>query len=94
MLPLACLGFLRGSNCTHYSSRPDRPPEFRRYLESNEIPGPGIATDDHVALHYIDTRLHEIVSAAPDARAYIIDRDGGVYKERVIQPRFLGAADE
>lgn len=92
MLPLACLGFLAGSNCTHYSSRPDRPAEFRRYLESKDIPGPGIATDDHVALHYVDTALHEVVSADPDARAYVIEREGDAYKERVIQPRLLGSS--
>ncbi len=90
MLPLDCLGFLPGSNCTHYSSRPDRPYEFRHNIARGAIASPGIATDDDVALHYIDTDLHEIVSASPTARAYTVEKDGDRYKETVLVPRFLG----
>ncbi len=73
MLPMDCIGLLAGSACAHYSARPDRAPTFRRMIADAVIPGPGYAADDDVALHFIDTDLHETVSARPDGGAWRLD---------------------
>ena len=87
MLPLDCIGLLRGSACAHYSTRPDRAPTFRRLLADGTLPGPGYAADDDVALHFIGDTLHEAVSAR---------REGGVWRlegdvEIPLPVRFIGA---
>jgi dipeptidase E len=92
MLPLKCLGFLRGSACTHYSSRPDRPAEFRRYLLSGAIAGPGLASEDHVGLHYVGTSLQEVVTAVPGKQAYELEVRAGEIVERPLAARFLGGS--
>ena len=93
LLPLECLGFLKGSNSTHYGARPDRPREFRHNIATGAIPSPGIATDDDVALHYIGEELHEIVTAKLGSTAYKVTRtnDEAGYHEEVLEARYLGA---
>jgi dipeptidase E len=90
LLPLKCTGFLRGSGCTHYDARPDRPEAFRRYLLEGAIAGPGIATDDHVGLHYIGTRLAEVVTAVAGQQAHRLEIVDGRLIETALPARYLG----
>lgn len=86
--PLACLGFLPGSNCPHYDGETHRRPTFQRLLKEGQIK-PGLAADDGVALHFIEQDLHSVVSSRPDAKAY---RVGEGY-EHELEIRFLGKPD-
>lgn len=88
--PLDCLGFLPGSACTHYDARPDRPTTFRALIGDGTLPGPGLATDDFTALHYVGTELREVVSAKKGARAYLIERDGAGHRETPLPARLIG----
>lgn len=90
LLPLSCTGFLRGSACTHYDSRPDRPGRFRHFLQNGDIPGPGIATDNHTALYYRGTQLHEVVTAKPGKQAYRLEVVDGMVTETPLPARLLG----
>ncbi len=69
LTPLRCLGFLAGSNCPHYDVEPERRPSYQQMVAAGTLP-PGIATDDGVALHYVDESLEKVVSAVPNGGAY------------------------
>ena len=86
---LPCLGFLRGSNCPHYDSEPQRRPAFRKLIATGRIPD-GVAADDGVALHYIDSRLARVVSSRPRARGYRVTRSGRRVVQRRLATRYLG----
>jgi|SRR5579872_1166951 len=72
LTPLQCLGFLSGSNCPHYDAEPERRPAFHRLVSERALPA-GIATDDGVALHFVDGVLQTIVSATPTGAAYRVE---------------------
>ncbi|HLL18454.1 MAG TPA: Type 1 glutamine amidotransferase-like domain-containing protein [Rubrivivax sp.] len=74
LMPLQGLGFIAGSASTHYQGRPDRPSCLRQWVGDGTLPGPAIATEDHVALHYVGVELSAIVSARSGAGAYRIER--------------------
>ena len=88
LLPQKCFGFLKGSASTHYDARPDRPEMFTRYLKEGSIVSPGYALDDHTAMHFIDTSLHEIVSAKAGAKARIL-----IVKDGMIDEKFLAVRE-
>lgn len=94
LLPLACTGFLSGAGCTHYDARPDRPAQFRRYLLEGAIPAPGIATDNHTAIHYRGTQLLEVVTAVRGKQAYRLDVRAGAIHETALPARYLGDRGE
>ncbi len=83
------LGFLGGSNCPHYDGEKERRPAYQCMVAAGEI-GPGIAADDGVGLHYVDDRLHAIVTSRPPARAYRVVRDAnGEARETPLEARAL-----
>lgn len=86
--PLACLGFLKGSNCPHYDGEVDRRSAYQRLLESGKIK-PGLAVDDGAAIHFIDEEIRTIVSSRPNAKAYRVYMDGAV-KESELETTYLG----
>lgn len=86
--PLQCLGFLKGSNCPHYDGEADRRPAYQEFIASNKIK-PGIATDDGVALHYIDQEIHKIVRSRPNAKAYKVFYEKEL-KEIQLETEYLG----
>lgn len=86
--PLKCLGFLKGSNCPHYDGELNRRPTYQKLVAKSKIK-PGIATDDGVALHYIDQKLSGIVSSRPNAKAYKVYFDEEI-KEVELKTKFLG----
>jgi dipeptidase E len=87
--PLKCLGFLKGSNCPHYDGEANRKSSYQELVAKGKIKS-GFATDDGVALHYIDQELSKIVSSRPNAKAYKVYFDKTV-KEIEIETKFLGA---
>jgi dipeptidase E len=87
---LNCLGFLQGSNCPHYDGEPLRRPCFNAFV-SEGLMMDGYAADDWVGLHYVGSKLHQIVSAKPNANAYEVRRDGAGSFEKVVKPVLLGA---
>ncbi|MCL6442361.1 MAG: peptidase E [Alicyclobacillus sp.] len=86
---LQCLGFLPGSMCPHYDSEPERRTLFHTLLEQGRIQ-PGFALDDGVALHYIDTTLHAVISSRPNKNAYRLSIQDNEVMEEAMTPVFLG----
>jgi peptidase E len=84
LTPLRCLGFLPGSNCPHYDGERLRRPVYRRMVATGRM-RPGLAADDGAALHFVGTRLADVVSSRPGARAWRVGRSG----ETEIRPRYL-----
>jgi dipeptidase E len=87
--PLECLGFLKGSNCPHYDGEVDRRPSYQNLISFNKIK-PGIATDDGVAIHYIEQEIGKIVSSRPNAKAYKVYYEKQV-EEVELETEFLGS---
>ncbi len=81
---MECLGLLPGSACPHYDGEERRRPRYQE-LVANGLPA-GIAADDGVALHYVGTELHEIVTCRPGTAAYQVRADG----EERLETRELG----
>jgi peptidase E len=69
------LGFLPGSMCPHFDSEPGRRPVYLRLVADGSLP-PGIAADDHCALHFRGIELAEAVSSRAGAGAYRVDAAG------------------
>jgi len=91
--PLAALrdglGLLAGSTCPHYDGEAERRASYHRLIACGELPG-GYALDDGAAAHFIGTRLQEVVSSRPGAKAYRVTRRGGRVLEEVLPVRYLG----
>jgi dipeptidase E len=90
LLPLNCLGFLQGSNCPHYDGEPLRKSCFHRFVSEESMVG-GYAADDWVGLHFVGSKLHQVVSAKPNANAYEVSRNNDGTHEKVISPVLLGS---
>jgi peptidase E len=69
------LGLLAGSFCPHYDSEPGRRPLFTALIAAGQLP-PGIACDDGAGAHFIDDRLHAVVSGLPRSAGYLVGPDG------------------
>ncbi len=81
LTPLACLGFLPGSNCPHYDGEPERRPAYHRLVAEGSLSA-GFAADDGVGLHFRGRRLERIISARAAGRAYRVGlADGAVVEE-------------
>jgi peptidase E len=89
LTPLACLGFLKGSNCPHYDGEPGRRPAYTGYIGGGKMK-PGLAADDGVAFHFVGTELRHVVSSRPEAKGYRVLRRGGTFREEMLAPRYLG----
>jgi dipeptidase E len=83
------LGFVRGACCPHYDSEKERRPALIRLIKRG-FP-PTLALDDGAAAHFVGTRLKEVVSSRPKARAMRIELRRGVVVETTIPVRHLGA---
>jgi len=73
--PLACLGFVSGSCCPHYSGEALRRQTFERMVTEDEIV-PGFAIDDGAALHFVDGVATRVVSGRAGADVYRVERIG------------------
>lgn len=81
---LPCLGILSGSNCPHYDGELERRPAYHKLLLENKISA-GIAIDDHVAVHFVNGKIQEIVKTNPKANAYRVSIQGNTITEEKIE---------
>src|SRR5215831_2284966 len=80
LVSLDCLGFLPGSCCPHYDGEADRRPSYHQLLLDNKII-PGIAIDDGVGVHFIDTEPFRVVTPRENAGAYQVAMVDGQAQE-------------
>jgi peptidase E len=84
------LGLLRGAACPHYDGEPLRQAAFRRMIRRDGTMG--YAADDGAALHFVGSRLREVVSSRPAARAYRLTVRRGKVIETPLPTRVLQRA--
>jgi len=82
------LGFVRGACCPHYDGEKEPRPALIRLIKRG-FP-PTLALDDGAAAHFVGTRLKEVVSSRPKARAMRIELRKGAVVERALTVRYLG----
>ena len=90
--PIQCLGFLKGSHCPHYDGESDRRPAYQNLIATQVIQA-GVAADDGVAVHYIDSEIHQVVSSRPNAKAYAVQLNMEV-EETAIPTVYLAESTE
>ena len=90
LAPLACLGFLPGSNCPHYDGEPERRPAYHRFIKEGRLDA-GYAADDGAALHFIGQELKGVVSSRETARAYSVRKAGDEVEEVALNTIWLGS---
>lgn len=81
------LGFVRGACCPHYDGEKERAPILKRLIKCG-FPAT-LALDDGAAAHFVGTRLVEVVSSRPKARAMRIALVNGAIVEKAIAVRYL-----
>jgi len=82
------LGFLPYSHSPHYDGEPKRRPAYQRMIGDGTLKA-GYAADDLVGLLFHDTKLAEVVSAKPNAKAYWVESVEGNVVETAIEPTIL-----
>jgi peptidase E len=82
------LAFLPYSCGVHYDSEAQRRPLLHKLIGEGTLPD-GYATDDGVALHYVDTTMHTAVSQVPGKRAYHVAKTAAGVEETPIDPELL-----
>jgi dipeptidase E len=90
LAPLACLGFLPGSNCPHYDGEPGRRPAYHHFMQQGDLSA-GYAADDGAALHFIGQELKSVVTSRETARAYSVRLVGSQVEEVVLDTVWLGS---
>ena len=90
LAPLACLGFLPGSNCPHYDGELQRRPAYHRFIKEGKLDA-GYAADDGAALHFVGQELKGAVSSREAARAYSVRRVGTEVEEVALDTVWLGS---
>jgi len=82
------LGFLHGGFCPHYDGETARRPVLLRLAKRGFLPT--LALDDGAAAHFVGTRLKEVVSSRPRARAFRVSSSAGKVIETALAVRYLG----
>jgi len=80
LLPIRCLGFLKGSHCPHYDGEPGRRPTYHRFIQDGSLSA-GYAADDGAALHFIGEEPWKAVSSRPNAKVYRVSWNGDQIEE-------------
>jgi dipeptidase E len=88
LTPMECLGFLKGSNCPDFDIDKNRQPLFDDWISKGEIKD-GLAVDHGVGLHFVDEKLHKVVSANPTAQAFRVTREGNKSVAAALKPELL-----
>ena len=81
------LGFVRGACCPHYDGEKERRPVLMRLIKHG-FPTT-LALDDGAAAHFVGTRLKEVVSSRPKARAMRVALIKGAVVEKALPVRYL-----
>jgi peptidase E len=87
--PVRGMGFLPYSNAVHYEDKPERRAAFVTAI-ADGLPA-GYGTGDGAALHFVGTRLSEVVTSRQNARAYHVTPTGAEVTEIELATRYLGA---
>jgi len=82
------LGLLPYSNGVHYDAHPQRRTLLHELVGNGELPE-GYATDDGVALHYIDENFHKAIADTSDKFAYHVTKTDSGIQEIKIEPELL-----
>jgi hypothetical protein len=64
-------------------------PLFQKLIAEGMLPS-GYATDDGVALHYVDDTLHRVIAETSGKYAYHVARTSTGAEETRIEPELLG----
>ena len=80
---------LQGSHYPHYDGESKRRPAYHQLVLQGNIQA-GYAADDGAALHFMDGRLHKVVSSTRNAQAYHVELEGNSVRETKLTPDFLG----
>lgn len=83
------LGFLKGSNTPHFDGEAERQASYRSKIKSGEMLS-GIACEDSVALHFVDEKLHKVITSVEGKAAYRIEKAGEKLMEESLIPEYLG----
>src|ERR1700685_2510035 len=81
------LGFVRGACCPHYDGEKERRPVLLRLIKRG-FPST-LALDDGAGAHFAGTRLIEVVSSRPKARAIRVELSKGDVIEKALPVRYL-----
>ena len=73
---------------TSAAGEAERRPTLLQMISDGEIED-GIAICDHAAPHYIDGKLHQVVTASPAAKAFYVSRKNGEAHEEEIPTHLL-----
>ncbi len=77
------LGLLPYSNSVHYDTEERRRPLFQKLIADGKLPQ-GYATDDGVGIHYVNDKVHKVVSDTPGKSAYhVVKTDNGVAETKL-----------
>lgn len=67
------LGLIPGSVCPHYHGEPGRAETFRGWIETGQLPGPGLAIDDHAAVVFENFTATSVIAEKPEAHASVVE---------------------
>src|SRR4030095_8752048 len=90
---ISCLGFLKGSFCTHYDKRGELRKAYRKMISSGELEN-GYGVQDGVALHYIGQELKYVISSESEAKAFYVKKSGFRVTEKEIKTADKGILEE
>ena len=84
------LGFLTGSACPHLDGEPRRRPRYVEEVAAGRLPA-GYGIDNGVALHFVGTKLHTVVSEREGGGASLFELIDGAVRETRFDATLLPA---
>jgi dipeptidase E len=91
LLPISCLGFLKGSHCPHYDGEPGRRPAYHRFIQNGSLKA-GYAADDGAALHFVGNQPWKAVSSRASAKVYRVSWNAERIEEIALETEWLSGA--
>ncbi len=84
------LGMLKGSCCPHYDGEKGRQASYHRLISQGQLDS-GVAIDEGVGLHYVGSRLLEVVAARAGAGARTVQSQAEGIIETPLKVKYLRA---
>ena len=81
------LGFIPGSHCPHYDGEAQRRPLYHK-LVAEGFPA-GYAIDEDAAVHFIDQKVHNVVSSRKNAMAYYVEMQNSSIVEKKLETQII-----
>ena len=85
---VACLGFLRYSNCPHYHSEASRIPLYHENINTGKLTE-GYACDDRAGVHFVDGVFKKAVSLDKTNNSYFVSLKNGEIVEEKLHAEIL-----